>query len=753
MEVIGGVRIDDSKYAGRDLYSDGSVEDRLLELVESKPDIRFSELPMELRDWPALYHLSPLRENIISWIPITRMDKVLEVGSGCGAITGALSNKAGEVTCVELSRKRSLINACRHQDRENIIIHLGNYEDIEPELPYDYDYIFLIGVLEYAGSYLNTANPYLSMIASLKKHLSPLGRLVIAIENRLGLKYFAGNREDHEGGYFTGIENYQVKTPAVTFSRRRLEELCRGAGFQHSAFYYPYPDYKFMQTLYSDERLPRQGELTDNFRNFDNDRVYLFNEKNAFDGIIRDGLFPIFSNSFLVVAGPSLPIVYERYSNERADKFAIRTEIRHPTDGVSGSALAALLRDNGTRPEESYNKDKLEVRKIPISPESAPHVVAMLGTYEKLVSTYPGNGLIITPVTIEEDQAVFPYLKGKTLEEVLDHCLDSNNTESFVQFFEFYYRLLTTVSPGEIANYDFIFSNIIITEDNRWNLIDYEWMPPKKATMDELAARALYCYGIGSEKRREIAHMLLARKFGCSEEEIVKLAGREERFQRFVTGGENPISVFRDLINMPIIPVMDGVGAYMENRELNRIQIYEDYGDGFSEEHSYFVPEFFKEKQPVTIDIELNPELRNLRIDPALDYCLLFIRNIVIDDYNVPFSEIEGRMDSNGILLGNGLVLFSTADPYIVFMGIDEFCESLIERDRDMDEAQGKKHHRRGREQSRERDGLIMSVELEVVRISADMGLASADIGVDDDEDEGPGLIGNLQNIIGRFKK
>ena len=74
---------------------------------------------------------------------------VLEVGSGCGAITGALSRKAGSVTCVDLSKKRSLINAYRHSESENVTIHIGNFTDVEPDLPADYDYICLIGVFEY----------------------------------------------------------------------------------------------------------------------------------------------------------------------------------------------------------------------------------------------------------------------------------------------------------------------------------------------------------------------------------------------------------------------------------------------------------------------------------------------------------------------------------------------------------------------------------------------------------------------------
>ncbi|MFQ9152800.1 MAG: rRNA adenine N-6-methyltransferase family protein [Blautia sp.] len=75
-----------------------------------------------------------MRGNIVSWLPITKEDKVLEIGAGCGAITGALAKKAGSVTCVELSRQRSLINAYRNQDCDHVTILLGAFEDVEKTL-------------------------------------------------------------------------------------------------------------------------------------------------------------------------------------------------------------------------------------------------------------------------------------------------------------------------------------------------------------------------------------------------------------------------------------------------------------------------------------------------------------------------------------------------------------------------------------------------------------------------------------------
>ena len=202
-ETIGKITLDLSKYPGQDFYCDGTVEDEILEIVKKYSTVEYAGIIEERKSWPVLYHLSNLRENIVDFIPMKKTDKVLEVGSGCGAITGALSRKAGSVTCVDLSKKRSMINAYRHSECENVTIHVGNFKDIEPDLPCDYDYICLIGVFEYGQSYIGGDTPYEDFLNILKRHLAPGGRMVIAIENKYGLKYFA---------YFTGSSSPKITT-------------------------------------------------------------------------------------------------------------------------------------------------------------------------------------------------------------------------------------------------------------------------------------------------------------------------------------------------------------------------------------------------------------------------------------------------------------------------------------------------------------------------------------------------------------
>ena len=299
-EKIGNVVLNDQYYSGNDLYSDGQVDEELLEIVQSHKEEELNQIIAERRSWPILYHLSHVRTNIIESLPIGKEDRVLEIGAGCGAITGKLAQKAKQVTCIELSKQRSLINANRNSEYDNIDILVGNFQDIERELNETYDYVTLIGVFEYAENYISAEDAYGEFLRLVMSHVKKGGQLVVAIENKLGMKYWAGCREDHIGTYYEGLEGYPRSAGVKTFSKKEWETMLEEAGYTEYRFYYPYPDYKFPLALYSDAYLPKCGELKNNRINLDRDRLELFDESKVYDTIIKEGMYPEFANSFLI---------------------------------------------------------------------------------------------------------------------------------------------------------------------------------------------------------------------------------------------------------------------------------------------------------------------------------------------------------------------------------------------------------------------------------------------------------------------
>ncbi len=293
-----GARFNLHYHKGDDHYSDGDeVEEALLEIVKKTDDYE-AVLRHDTR-WPILYHLSPIRQNIVNWYPFDPKGTCLEIGAGCGAITGALCDRLQSVTAVELSKRRATINYERHKDRDNLEIVVANLNDIPFEEKFDY--VTLIGVLEYAGAFTKTDDPYADFLQKIRNYLKPGGTLIVAIENRYGMKYFAGAKEDHTAKAFDGIVGYPGIDWVRTFGKKELESLLLQNGFGNLAFYYPHPDYKMPMEIYSDDRLPSSSTALSPAPNFDYERYTLFDETRAFEGVIRNGQFPFFANSFLVV--------------------------------------------------------------------------------------------------------------------------------------------------------------------------------------------------------------------------------------------------------------------------------------------------------------------------------------------------------------------------------------------------------------------------------------------------------------------
>jgi len=641
-EKIGNITLNLNCYSGSDLYSDGDIEDVLLEIAKDKENRDYATAIDESVSWPVLYHFSEQRENIVSWLPIKKTDKVLEVGAGCGAITGALAKMAGQVTSVDLSKKRSSINAYRHEDNDNVTIHVGNFLDVEPGLDNDYDYICLIGVFEYGQSYMGTDRPFHKFLEILTKHVKRDGRIVIAIENKLGLKYFAGCKEDHLGTYFSGVESYPQGGYVRTFSRPGLEKIFNECGVNEYHFYYPYPDYKFPTTVFSDKRLPLAGELSNNLRNFDRERLLLFNEKNAFDGIVEDGLFSVFSNSYMVILGPDVEVDFVRFSNERTSKYAIST---------------VMCDEDGKR----------VVKKYPLNSEAYGHIERLADTYKKLADKYSGSDICVCPCRIEKENempvAVFDFITGKTLTELLDARVKAGDMDGFNHLVSEFNRRIDYNSEKNISDLDLVFSNVLVDGD-KWTIIDYEWVLEEPMDVKYQTYRALYCYSQENEAREKVDLTACYKALGVTSSDVEAYIQREVEFHKTVQNNHFSLAQMREEIGCDIIRPEKFLGAGASIEKIERVQIYTDKGQGYSEDNSYFVKKAKYDGGKLTFSIDFPGDVKNLRIDPMMGAGAIFIDELLINGKPLP-SLSKKCLECNGRKLRGDMFgfIFETDDP------------------------------------------------------------------------------------------
>lgn len=642
IEKVGEVVLDLTYYPGEDYYSDGDIEDDILDIVKNNSKEAFPKIIEERKSWPVFYHLSSYRSNIIDWIPFKKTDKVLEIGSGCGAITGAVAAKAGSVTCIDLSKKRSLVNAYRNKSCDNITIMVGNFKDIEPQLSEDYDYVLLIGVFEYGQAYIGGSHPYEDFMKICNRHRKDNGRLVIAIENKFGLKYWAGCREDHLGTYFSGLEGYHEGGVARTFTRHGFEKILSKAGISEYAFYYPYPDYKFMTTIYSDKYLPKKGELSNNLRNFDRDRLLLFDEKQVFDQIIEEKEFPLFSNSYLLVIGSAPNIAYARFSNDRDEAWKITTTMVEEKTGA------------------------LHIEKMPCSDKSQPHIEKTKRAYELLSKRYENTKIDINKCVLVSRNGIkglaFEFCKGVTLEALLDACLAKNDIKGFKVLIDEYLKWLAFgEESSDVSNLDFIFPNIIVERD-KWHVIDYEWTVEKKISSKDIAFRAFYNYILGSEIRKEQENLLFKDILHYTDKEIADAIEDERKFQKMITGDKVSVNGMRDIIGNKAYELKSIEASCTFTHEKFAVQIFYDRGNGFSEEDSFKIRDCFDEYKFARFEFDVPEDVVRVRIDPCAFCCSVGINRLSVGD-RLYTNDV---MEINGSLQESGYMVFDTVDPNIV---------------------------------------------------------------------------------------
>jgi len=294
-------------------YSDGAeVEERILSILASANDV--SSYSIELRnsicDWPTLYHLSPNRSNLLRPFVNDLKGEILELGAGFGAITRFIAEQGGSILAVEGSARRAQGASLRCKDLNNVHFVVDTFDSFN--LPYQFDVITIIGVLEYAQKYFpkdNQEDGIRNLLIKVNSLLKANGLLIVAIENQLGLKYFCGAPEDLYGVPFLGINDAYPENNVITFGKRELEFRLKQAGFAYQKWWYAFPDYKLPVCMFSsnidDEKIGYDfSPIIAYSSTYDpqKPRNPIFSLEQTWSVVLRNGLLSSLANSFLVMA-------------------------------------------------------------------------------------------------------------------------------------------------------------------------------------------------------------------------------------------------------------------------------------------------------------------------------------------------------------------------------------------------------------------------------------------------------------------
>ena len=332
-------------------YSDGdATEEGLLALMRQASDrsLHSPELAARAVDWPTRYHLSPVRANLLRPFERLLRGRTLEVGSGCGVLTRYLGELGGHVVAIEGSRRRAAITAARCRGLDNVTVVHERLERFAPDQRFSA--ITLVGVLEWASRFVEGEDGARRVIEQAARLLADDGVLIIAIENQLGLKYFAGWPEDHLDVAMSGVNDAHRPGEPRTFGLRELTSLVTGGGLAHHAVYAPFPDYKFPRVVVSPSGLDDRAWSADLVAMAAATPVTdpqapllpLFSLEQAMGLAARNGLLRDLSNSFVVVAGrrpltddADSGILAWHFSGERRPQYLREARFRRTDRGIT----------------------------------------------------------------------------------------------------------------------------------------------------------------------------------------------------------------------------------------------------------------------------------------------------------------------------------------------------------------------------------------------------------------------------------
>ena len=382
-------------------------------------------------------NLSEFKKNIISWYPINENQTVLQIGKNF-EILEELKKKTSHVTVIEDLQNQNISS--------------------------DFDFVTIIGFLEKVDTILDV----LELIEFSKKVLKPEGKILLAMPNKFGMKYWSGIKQNEKLKPYETIEKNQENI----LSLPKIKQILDSQNLKYK-MYYPLPDYRFANVIYTDEFLPDNESIDARILTYcEYDETLSFSEREAFKQIMNEekSLFPFFANSFFIEIGKIEnfeDIRYVSYSVSRKKDYRIKTIIK---------------KDFAYKTSEEKEHIKNVSKNIKILENLK---LNCLDSYEEnsIKSKYLYDAIsfdkIVMDVYYREgiDSAIEKVKEFKSI--ILDKLLENKTENKEYTIFEKYGVSIDSAQKDKMhfikdGILDLIFQNCLV-KDNEYYIYDQEW--------------------------------------------------------------------------------------------------------------------------------------------------------------------------------------------------------------------------------------------------------------------------------------
>lgn len=445
----------------------------------------------QIRKYRDFYNNIKYRTNVFEWYPFKEDTKLLYVGDS------------------------AILESYFLQRFKCCSTSLSNLDLIQNS---NFDYIIVDGEFD-------CIDDKESSLYSLLNKLDLNGQLILLTNNKLALRYFAGVKEFESDEFFGNLKKhtnlYSKNQWDVLFSKLNV----------NAQYYYPYPDYFLTTQVLSDEWLT--GNINLEYEDCHEFRYRFFNENIALQSLVESGDFATFSNSFMIIlSNHKSNFIYSKISSERKDEFKICTNI---------------LKD----------QDAYRVEKVALHPSGISHFERIYKFYK----TAKHNELFhYCPVHLENNKLIFDFIKGENLESIVNGYVKHDQLDKIFETMDLLYKintyedlvdfkinqefidvfgkqdesLLSNQKCIRFCDIDVILENVILTNDDSYSILDYEWVFDCTVPISFIMYRAiLHSIALSKLKKAEIDQIYL--RYGITKELKEVYLAMEEHFQAYVS--------------------------------------------------------------------------------------------------------------------------------------------------------------------------------------------------------------------------
>jgi len=385
--------------------------------------------------------LSQFKRNIISWYPIKKDQTILEIEND-NEIVAELKEKTENVKTISIKE------------------FFNNFSSLEK-----YDYIVLIGIFEK----IINENEILELLKKAKNLLKENGKILLAMQNKFGMKYWVGEEVNQNLTAYSSI----TKTEENVFGITKIKNTLKSLDFKFK-FYYPLPDYKLTNVIFTDKFMPDNESIDARDLTFAKKESTLnFSEREAYKQILvcDKDKFPFFANSFFIEISNN-----EKFEDINFVSFGITRKKDYRIRTIIKDEVVYKYADN----KENLEHLEKTAQNIEALKESG---IEVLGEYKdgKIESKFLENAKSFDKVLMEIyynnglDKLIEEIMNFKTniLEKLVVSKIEGKNV-----FDEYEIKLPTNLKSqlhfAKAGILDLIFQNCLVKEDKIY-AYDQEW--------------------------------------------------------------------------------------------------------------------------------------------------------------------------------------------------------------------------------------------------------------------------------------